>query len=128
MTMLSQRLAERLLLGCTAIAAALLFHSFASGAAEPPGCANNTCKMIRFFYNCNLLKGWVEKDNTCLYCSVPSGRCNNGNNNACTDSGVKRQFQAINVNRVCLCVNTPNGTGNVEASGHLHRRILTLGG
>jgi hypothetical protein len=115
----SKRIGEGILLVTTAMAGALLFHAVASAAfIEPPGCANQTCKMIRYFFNCSLQSGTVQKEATCLVCVAQDGRCNNGNNNACNDSGVTRHWNRTNVTNVCDCAKTPNGSGYVEATGN----------
>ncbi len=108
---------ERILLVTMAVAAVTFFHSTASGSWGDiinDGCNNDTCKMIQYYYDCVTKIGVAQKETTCLVCVGQSGRCKNGNNNACKDSGVPRHFSTITVITVCDCIWNPNG--RVEAT------------
>jgi hypothetical protein len=93
---------------------------FAEGVArgEAAGCANATCKMILYHYDCNFMQGYVTDNTDCFHCSQPDGRCNNGANVPCNSSDTPLNFASTTVTRVCDCGQGVPASTIVEASGN----------
>ncbi len=119
MIKLGQGLMERALLAATMVAGALTFHSTALGLIEPPGCINNQCKQIRYFYWCQIQLGAVYQYADCLPCAV-GGRCNIKANNLACNPVTQEQFKNnTSVALVCDCANAPpQPAPTVEATGN----------
>ncbi len=111
MTMLRNTIVEAALLTMVVLAGAMVVNSAVLG--EAAGCADKTCKMINYYHFCSGGAG-VDKDKTCLYCSV--GRCDSGANQTCDPTDILRMFATTKVTDTCDCAKTKGtvveGTGN----------------
>lgn len=99
--------------------AAILFA--APAPAEPPGCANNTCKQIVYYWDCVNQIGNANDNPDCLYCASANGRCDSGSGTStCTKTTQPLRIARANVKNVCYCPPVPGvpaGTTTVEATG-----------
>lgn len=99
---------------------------------EDAKCKDNTCKVIKYYWNCTgdlngkAIGGFAQMTDSCYPCTQPTGkatpgRCSNGTNQTCTDSGMKQSLAKIDgVTRVCDCQDSlpwANG-GLVEGTGN----------
>jgi hypothetical protein len=112
----------------------MLLHMLEPRHAHGEGgsCANNTCKPIKYYWNCayvedppprHVLGGFAQEVESCFTCTNPgtkptSGRCDGGTADTCKDSGMPQGLAPTDVGKLCDCQpNWDNIGGQVEASG-----------
>jgi hypothetical protein len=115
MTRFYKHLVEVGLLMVAVTAGTVVLTGVARG--EAPGCANNTCKQIYYYYNCSLGAGFKYEYDSCLKCAAPSGRCDSGQNIPCNQTDTDQGIALTEVTNVCDC-DKGVGTEYVEATGN----------
>lgn len=98
---------------------------------EGAKCANNTCKEIKYYWNCavateppppHVIGGIAQETESCFPCTIMMskanpGRCDSGTGDTCTDTGMNQNLAFnIDVTKVCDCQTGWDAGGTVEGT------------